>query len=83
MAAVRKLVVDIVIVVERQPELLQIVLALRPAGGLACLLNGGEEQGDQDGDDCNHHQELDQCKATTSWKKPVWCHWAGFLGGRE
>ena len=53
-------VVRAVIVVQREPDLLQVVDALRPPGGLAGRLHGGQEQGDQDGDDRDHHQQFDQ-----------------------
>ncbi len=39
-------VVDIVVVVQRQAELLQIVLALGPAARFAGLLDSGQQQGD-------------------------------------
>jgi hypothetical protein len=48
--------VQLMIIVHRQPNLLQIVLALSPAGGFPSLLNGGEQLGDQDGDDGNNRQ---------------------------
>ena len=51
----RKLLEDIVVVVQRQADLLDVVLALRPPGGLSRLLNGRKEQGNQDRDDGNHH----------------------------
>jgi hypothetical protein len=59
----RKDVERIVVVVQGEAELVQVVLALRPAGGLARLLNRRQQQRDQDGDDRNHHQQLDQRKA--------------------
>src|SRR5207247_1142338 len=33
-------------------------------GGLADLLDGGQQQADQDGDDRDHHQQLDQREGT-------------------
>ena len=50
---------------QRQPELLEVVGALRPASRLAGRLNGRQQQGDQDGDDGDHHQQLDQGEAAT------------------
>src|SRR5262249_47923851 len=50
----------LVIVVQGQSDLLQIVLALRPSCCLAGLLNGRQQQGDEDSDDRDHHQQLDQ-----------------------
>jgi len=51
--------------VDGQPELLQVVRAGGAGGGLADLLDGGEEQPDQDGDDRDHHQQLDQRESRT------------------
>src|SRR5262249_50739244 len=48
------------VVVDGQADLLQVVDALHPAGGLACGLHGGQQQPDQDGDDGDDDQELDQ-----------------------
>ena len=50
----------VVVVVDGQADLLQVVRALGPGGGLPDLLDGGQEQADQDGDDGDHHQQLDQ-----------------------
>ena len=55
-----------VVIVQGQPHLLEVVLALRPPGGLAGGLDGGEEQADQDGDDGDDHQQLDQREAAAS-----------------
>src|SRR5262249_58416931 len=52
----------VVVVAEGQAELLEVVGALHPRGGVADLLDGGEEQADEDGDDRYHHQQLDQCE---------------------
>ena len=51
------------IVVERQSQLLHVVFALSPAGGFPGLLDGGEKQCDQDGDDRDDHQQLNQGEA--------------------
>src|SRR5262249_46627152 len=50
-------------VVGGQGDLLQVVAALHACGRLPYLLYGGEEEADEDGDDGNHHQQLDQGKA--------------------
>ena len=47
-------------IVDRQADLLEVVDALGAAGRLAGRLDGGQEQADQDGDDGDHHQQLDQ-----------------------
>ena len=59
----RECPVDVVVVHHRQPQLLQVVDALRASGGLARRLDGGQEQRDQDGDDGDHDQQLDQREA--------------------
>ena len=43
-----------------EADLLEVVDALRPAGGLAGRLHGGQQQGDEDRNDGDHDQELDQ-----------------------
>src|SRR5205085_11752882 len=43
-----------------QRDLLEVVAALDALGGRAHLLDGGDEQADQDGDDRDDHQQLDQ-----------------------
>ena len=57
--------VDVVEVVQGDAELLQVVDALRAAGRLARRLHGRQQQGDQDGDDRDHHQQLDQRETMT------------------
>ena len=56
----RHLAVNAVVVVDGDAHLVEIVAALRCARGLADFLDGGDEQADQDGDDRDHHQQLDQ-----------------------
>ena len=51
---------------KRQAELLHVVLTLHAGGGLADLLDGGQQQADQDGDDGDHHQQLDEGEAVSS-----------------
>jgi hypothetical protein len=43
-----------------QAQVLEIVFALRTPRCFPCLLNGREKEGDQNGDDCDHDQQLDQ-----------------------
>ena len=59
--------VEALVVVQRQAELLEIVLALRPAGRLAGLLHGWQQQGHQDANDRNDHQQLNEGEAATPW----------------
>src|SRR5262249_9130751 len=68
-------------VLDRYCHLAQVAAARDPETGLTHLLDSGEQQADQDGDDGNHDQQLDQREATppskdaedwhedTSWKK--------------
>src|SRR5205814_414608 len=62
--AVRERLVGVVVVVQGQADLLQVVLALGPHGGVADLLDGRQEQADQDGDDRDDDEQLDQREAT-------------------
>src|SRR5439155_13899995 len=48
------------VVVQRQPDLLEVVLALRPGRRLAHLMNRRQQEADEDGDDGDHHQQFDQ-----------------------
>src|SRR5262249_42875230 len=52
--------VGVVVVVDGEGELLEVVGAAYAAGRLAHFLDGGDEQADEDGDDGDHHQQLDQ-----------------------
>jgi hypothetical protein len=62
-----------VVVVRSQSNLLEIVAALNPSGGLSDLLDGWQEQADEDANDGNHHQQLDQREATrTSGDTSEW-----------
>ena len=55
----------VVIVVHGEAELLEVVLALQACGGGPHLLDGGEEQADEDRNNRYHHQQLDQGERTT------------------
>ena len=55
-----------VVVVQCQAQLLEIVGALCPAGGLACRLDRGQQQRDEDADDGDHHQEFHKCETEIS-----------------
>ncbi len=56
----RESVVRVVIVLDGQPELLQVVRALHAAGGFASGLNRREKQTDQNADDRDNDQQLDE-----------------------
>jgi hypothetical protein len=58
------------VVVDSNRQLLEIVLALRPASSLASLLYSRKQQSHQNGNDGNHHQKFDQGK-TTLTHRPV------------
>ena len=62
----RELTKRLVVVHQRQAKLLHVVLALAASGGFPGLLYGREQQRDEDGDDRNHHQQLDQRKSPLS-----------------
>ena len=59
----RQMLAGIVAVVRRQGDLLEVVLALGTVSRLADFLNRRDQQGDQDGDDRDHDQQLDQVEA--------------------
>ena len=50
----------VVVVVKRQPQLLQMILALCSASRFTSLLNGREQEGDEDRDDRDHHQHFNE-----------------------
>ena len=52
--------VGAVVIVQRQPDLLEVVGALRSPGRLTGRLDGRQEQGDQDRDDGDDHEQLDE-----------------------
>jgi hypothetical protein len=52
--------VHIVVVVTGQRYLLEVVGALHASSGGADLLNGGQEQAHDEGDDRDRHKKLDQ-----------------------
>src|SRR5262249_12960862 len=56
----REPTLGVVETVQGQAELLEVVAALQACGRLADLLDGGQEQADEDGYDRYHHQKLDQ-----------------------
>jgi hypothetical protein len=46
--------------VQPQPDLLEIVAARRESGCLAGCLDGGKKQADERADDRDHHQKFDE-----------------------
>ena len=76
LAAGRQLLVGLLVLVQADADLLEVVLAVRRGRGLADLLDGGQQQADQHGDDGDHHQQLDQREAAARW------HGKGLLRGQ-
>ena len=70
----REGLVLVVIVLGGQADLLEVVRALGTSRRLAGGLDGGQEQRDQDGDDRDHHQQLDQREAAGSGLRSVRSH---------
>jgi hypothetical protein len=54
------------IVGDRQPDLLQVVGALRTPGCLTSCLDGGQKQGDQDCNDGDYHQQLNESETAVA-----------------
>ena len=52
----------VVIIVQTEPDLLQIVDALNAPGRLAGGLHGRQQKTDENGDNCDDHQQLDGVK---------------------
>jgi hypothetical protein len=65
-ATTRKKLVDIVVVVYSQSDLLQVISTLTPSCGFPSRLHSGQKQSNQNPDNCNHYQELNQCKSGPS-----------------
>jgi hypothetical protein len=64
-----------VVIVQRQADLLEVVAALSAAGRLAGLLDGRQQQGDQDRDDRDDHEQFDERKRGPSVHAR---HWISF-----
>ena len=62
----RQTAVHPLVVVQRQPQLAQVVLALGAAGRLTRLLNRRQQQRHQNADDGNDHQQFDESKTRRS-----------------
>jgi len=56
----RQFVAGVLRAVTGERDLLQVVLGRHAGGGFADFLHGRQQQADQDGDDGDHHQQLDQ-----------------------
>src|SRR5690606_25032412 len=54
--------VNVQIVVQRQPDLFEVIFALRAASGFSGLLHRRQQQSDEDRDDGDHHEQFDQCE---------------------
>jgi len=60
------------VVVAGQGELLEIVLATQAVGRPARLLDGGQQQPDQDGDNGDVHEQFNQREAATNLHGTSW-----------
>ena len=60
-----KRLIGVVVVVQRQANLFEIVLALRPPRRLTSLLHGRQQQRNQDSNNRDHDEQFDQGEATT------------------
>jgi len=56
----RKSFMDLMVIVQRNPQLAEVVQALRSPRRLAGGLNGRQQERYQDADDRNHDQQLDE-----------------------
>src|SRR5919198_1519086 len=63
LAAVGQAAERVVVVVERQADLLEVIRALHAIRRLADLLDGGQEQANEDRDDGDDDEQLDQGEA--------------------
>jgi len=61
----RDLSVCTFVVVHRQRDLFQVVAALHATSGLACGLDRGKQQSNQDADDGDHNQQFHQGEAAS------------------
>ena len=71
-----ELVVNVVVVVQTQPDLLHVVGAFHPVRGLPDLLHGGQKQANQDCDNGNDDEQFDQRKrrsvrVVVPWRSPM------------
>jgi hypothetical protein len=55
----RQQAVDVGVTVGRERDLFQVVGALHSSGRFASLLNGGQQEGNEDADDGDHDEQLD------------------------
>ena len=60
----RKVTIHVHIVMECQADLPQIVATRRSSRGFSGVLNGGQQQRNQNGDDGNNHQQFHQREST-------------------
>ena len=82
----RKPGIGIVVIMDRQPDLFQVVGALGAPSGFASLLNCGQQQGDQHRDNRDHHQKFNQresrSRQTGTWHGSL-LQWVGPTGDLE
>src|SRR5262249_43171834 len=74
LVAHRELFVSVMVVVQGQSNLLHVVDALGAGSGLAHLLDGRNEKGDEDSDDGDDNEQFDQRKAANSETEQTTSH---------
>jgi hypothetical protein len=61
--------VNVVVVVECESNLFEVVFALGSASSFAGLLDGGEQESDENGDDCDDNQQFDEREGATTARR--------------
>ena len=62
--------VDVMVVLEAEPKLLEVVRALHTTSGFTRRLNGGKKQADQNADDRDDDQQFDEGKSAAAEFSP-------------
>ena len=70
---------SIMVVMKGQADLLEIVLTLSASGSFSCLLNGRQQQSNQDCYDGDHDKQFNQRESSNS----VSSHLAAFINNNE
>lgn len=65
----RESLVRVMIVVQGKAQLFHVVAALRTAGGFPRLLDGGQQERDQDRDDRNDHKQFNKSEGISPTKQ--------------
>ena len=59
------------VAVQGEPDLLEVAGAADAVGGLADLLDGGQEQADQHGDNRDDDEQLDECESGSAERMSI------------